>query len=349
MNLQDKLSHFIENNIDKGPQHINSKVLIIDGLNTFIRCFAARNDLSDDGLHIGGIVGFLQSIGAAIRFIKPTRVIVAWDGKGGSQRRRALFSDYKANRKTNIKLNRAYDFNTLEDEEQSKKWQLLKIVEILQNLPVLLLYPENIEADDVIAYLANYVAEDKNGKAIIMSSDKDFLQLVTEYISVYSPIKHKLYNINSVLTDYKFHPNNFLLYRAITGDNSDNIPGIMGVKEKTLLKFFPELSEEKIISIDDLLDRTKVLNEQKSYKALENILICREQLELNTKLMDLRNVSIGGQVKLSLLDSCDNYSPKINKYELTKILLHDKLMPAFGKNYDEWVNSSFNYLTQYKQ
>ena len=61
----------------------NEKVLIIDGLNTFIRVFSVIPTTNDDGIHIGGIVGFLKSVGYAIKMLGPTRTIIVFDGKGG--------------------------------------------------------------------------------------------------------------------------------------------------------------------------------------------------------------------------------------------------------------------------
>ena len=78
----------------------NDKVLIIDGLNTFIRVFSVIPTTNDDGIHVGGIVGFLRSIGYTINMFRPTRVIIVFDGKGGSSRRRKLYPEYKQKRKT---------------------------------------------------------------------------------------------------------------------------------------------------------------------------------------------------------------------------------------------------------
>ena len=79
----------------------NDRVLIIDGLNTFIRCWSSIPTMNDDGDHVGGVTGVLKSIGYAIRNIQPTRVIVVFDGKGGSQRRKKRFSGYKSQRESN--------------------------------------------------------------------------------------------------------------------------------------------------------------------------------------------------------------------------------------------------------
>ena len=204
----------------------DDKVLIIDGLNTFIRSFAVSPVTNDDGIHVGGITGFLMSIGYAIRTLQPTRVIICFDGKGGSQRRRKLFPDYKANRLVRTKLNRTNAFGDKDSESENMKMQLGRLIQYLDHLPIQILAPENIEADDAIAYISKQLLT--KSKIFIMSSDKDFIQLVDDRIAVWSPTKKKLYFVDDVREDYKLPAHNYLLYRTLTGDKSDNIPGIRG-------------------------------------------------------------------------------------------------------------------------
>ena len=123
--------------IDSGKP--DDKVLIIDGLNTFIRVFSVIPPLNDDGIHVGGIVGFLKSVGYAIKMLNPTRCIVVFDGKGGSVRRRKLYPEYKNKRKTKIRLNRANDFSSVEDERKSMFMQVQRSVEYLEQLPITIL------------------------------------------------------------------------------------------------------------------------------------------------------------------------------------------------------------------
>ena len=189
----------------------NDKVLLIDGLNTFIRSFAVSPVMNDNGIHVGGITGFLMSIGYAIRTLQPTRVIICFDGKGGSQRRRKLFPDYKGNRLVRSKLNRTNAFVDKTAEDENMKMQLGRLVQYLDNLPVQILAPQNIEADDAIAYITKQCLT--KSKIFIMSSDKDFIQLVDERIAVWSPTKKKLYFKDDVKEDYKLPAHNFLLYR----------------------------------------------------------------------------------------------------------------------------------------
>ena len=117
-------------------EHLNDRVLIVDGLNQFIRVFGAVPALNDDGEHCGGITGFLLSTAATIRIIKPTRVVVVFDGKGGSQRRKSKYSGYKEGRTGLTKINRLAGYEDLEDQQQSMRYQFARLIEYLQVLPV---------------------------------------------------------------------------------------------------------------------------------------------------------------------------------------------------------------------
>ena len=116
--------------IDSGKP--NDSVLLIDGMNTFIRVFSAIPTTNEDGVHVGGIVGFLRSLAFAINMIRPTRTIVVFDGKGGSNRRRKIFPQYKMGRKMSYRLNRANNYLTREEEQKMMIRQLNRVVEYLE-------------------------------------------------------------------------------------------------------------------------------------------------------------------------------------------------------------------------
>jgi 5'-3' exonuclease len=180
-------------------EHLNDRVLIVDGLNQFIRVFGAVPALNDDGEHCGGITGFLLSTAATIRIIKPTRVVVVFDGKGGSQRRKSKYSGYKEGRTGLTKINRLAGYEDLEDQQQSMRYQFARLIEYLQVLPVSLTYIDHVEADDIIAYLANHYFQKE---VVIVSSDKDFLQLINPRIKVWSSNKKKMYDESLVRQEY---------------------------------------------------------------------------------------------------------------------------------------------------
>jgi len=118
-------------------------------------------------------------------------------------------------------------------------------------MPFTVVIQDNTEADDVIAYIVN--DHFKDSQCFIMSSDKDFLQLITERIHVWSPTKKKLYYNEDIFEEYGVYPNNFALYKAIIGDPSDNIPGIDGVGAKTLINRFPIIQQQDKLSVEDFM------------------------------------------------------------------------------------------------
>jgi DNA polymerase-1 len=233
----------------------NSRVLIIDGLNTFIRSWSVNPTMNEDGDHTGGVVGSLKSIGYQIKKFNPTRVILTFDGKGGNNNRKKIYEGYKKDRgKNRFRVNRQYDdLMTEEQERLSMKQQFVWLNDILNYLPIKTMIYEGVEADDVIGYLTTQITKkDKdNEEVIIVSTDKDFLQLVDDRVKVFSPTKKKLYDRQSVFDEFGIWPQNILLYRTMDGDKSDNIPGIKGCGLKTLIKRFPEFKKIKISSIDE--------------------------------------------------------------------------------------------------
>ena len=313
-------------------QSPNENVLIIDGLNTFIRVFSVIPTTNDNGTHIGGIVGFLKSIGYTINMFRPTRCIIIWDGKGGSSRRRKMYPEYKAKRKTNIRLNRAYDFETIEEERANMIRQIQRTIEYLDFLPITMLSIDNVEADDIIAYTAKQVLTDSN--VTIMSSDKDFLQLVDDRISVWSPTKKKLYKPEQVMEEYGIPSHNLLMYRIFDGDKSDNINGVFGYGLKTVQKKLPFLQEDKQFSVDEVITEVDELEEH------------REIMERNFDLMQLHNVNISASAKTKTIDKIREPIPKLNKETFKKMFLEDKMYSALP-NLETWLQTKFQTLVKF--
>lgn len=341
-NIQEIFLKFKKEQKELEGATLDSKVLIVDGLNQYMRCFAAFTTMDDNGEHIGGVVGLLMSLALTIRTLKPTRCVIVFDGRGGSQRRREIFKEYKENRKSMTRLNRTYGFNSIEEEKKSQSWQLKLLVKILEHLPVTMMALDQVEADDIIAYLAelNY---SRGNKTIILSTDKDFLQLVNDKTTVYNPVKKREYDEQTVLDEYFIHPKNFLVYRSMDGDKSDGIPGVKGVGVKTLIKHFPRLLGSNLVTIEEIFKEA----EQIDAKVCKSIVENEELIERNSKLMQLRDVDISGTIKLKALDMFDKKDvQQLNKFELTKLLRDTKLLGAI-KNYDHWVLDAWGILNRY--
>jgi len=342
-NILDSVETDRENNINR---HKNSRVLIIDGLNTFIRCWSSIPTMNEDGDHIGGVTGALKSIGYAIRQTQPSRVVVVFDGQGGSKRRKKVFSGYKAQRdKNKLRVNRQYaDLMNDEDERESMKRQFVWLNEMLDGLPLTTMIYDGVEADDIMAYITtNLLKEDE--QAVIMSTDKDFLQLVNDTTIVWSPTKKKMYNTKMVKEEYGIESKNLLLYRVLDGDKSDNIPGVYGCGIKTLVKRFPEITEEKKLSVDDLLELAEVKVEETKgkIKIYKDILKSKRQILLNEDLMQLDDVDISGQIKMKTLDRFNEPIQPLNKMSFMKILLKYKSLGSFG-DINDWLKTTFGNL-----
>lgn len=336
----------IKEHQESGPSNINSRILIFDGLNTFIRVFSAVPALNDDGDHIGGVTGFLRSIAANIRLLKPTRVIICFDGKGGSKRRKKIFPNYKANRAVKTKFNRYQEFATLTDESESMKKQFGRLIEYLNCLPVTMLSVDNIEADDTIAYIANEVYTEDDHKAIIVSTDRDFLQLVNNRISVWSPIKKRFYTPELMREEFGINSSNYLLYRTFLGDKTDNIPGIKGVALKSLKKYFPMVTENRQIEIDEIINHAKDGADIGRYKIYKSVVESKDQIDLNHNLMQLKEVDIAGSLKMMIHDKVTGPVDLLNTFEFKKMFLRDKMYTVI-KDLDTWMATSFNALNAY--
>jgi 5'-3' exonuclease len=325
----------------------DKKVLIVDGLNTFIRVFSVMPTLNENGVHVGGIVGFLKSIGFAINMFNPTRTIIVFDGKGGSNRRRKLYSDYKNKRRTSYRVNRVESIGGNVDEERKNMYmQLRRVADYLELLPLTTISVDGIEADDAIAYIAKSVIP--NGKKVIMSTDKDFLQLVSDDIKVWSPTKKKLYDKEAVLEEYGLTPENFILNKIIEGDKSDNIPGVNGVANKTLIKNIPTLAEDNTnYRIDELLKYSHE-NKDSGGSFFIKILQSKDILERNYKLMQLENVEISASTKTKLIDLIRGPIRRLVKYKFESMFMEDRLFQNLP-NVSSWLAQTFTTMDKYAE
>ena len=203
------------------PRALNDHILIVDGMNTLIRSFSLLKAMNPSGAHVGGLVGFLRSLGYVTRITDPTRVIVVWDGKGGSGNRKNIDPNYKAQRAT-ARITHWGLYDTREQEQEALIGQLYRVQDYLECLPVQQIGMEKLEADDIMAYLAKR-ASSAGKKVTIVSSDKDFLQLVDDNIEVYAPVKKMTFNKDNIFAELKVLPVNYNIVKALLGDNSDNL------------------------------------------------------------------------------------------------------------------------------
>ena len=321
-------------NVQKpGDLGVNNRVLIVDGLNLYLRAFAVNGALNDNGVPVGGLTGFLRSLAYAIREVNPTRVIIVYDGQGGSQRRRKILPDYKANRTPGKRITRWDAFKDARAEKDAMKIQFSRLIEYLDFLPVNVISIDKIEADDTIAYIAHTLLDED---VTILSADQDFLQLVNERITVWSPTKKKFYTPRMVMDDYGVPAHNFLMYKVLMGDKSDNIEGVKGLGPKKLPKIVPDLLTQTTLDLDFILEHAGKGEEPMHKKISES----ETQLRLNEELMDLKNPPISGELKLQIARLIEAPINLLSRNDFIMMYSDDQLGNAI-KAPDLWLREHF--------
>lgn len=259
-----------------------------------------------------------------------------WDGDSNSSIRKSLYPQYKANRRQDMN---EYKYESYLNQQSRVKQYLEEIfvrqVEIINN-----------EADDLIAYYCKIAT---NEKIIIFSADKDLTQLISENVTIYSPITKEYFKNgdNIVINKVNIPHYNVLLTKVFTGDKSDNIDGIEGLGEKTLIKYFPQV-QEKPCTIKELLDIAGKIPQKKPIKVLNNILTGKTKLNIlgeefyntNKKIVDLSNPLItedGKELVEQILK--DTIDPTDRGYKnLMRMMMDDGLFKYLPKNDEAWVN-----------
>ena len=309
-------------------------------MNTFLRSFAIIQHLNPNGHHVGGLVGFLKSVGYAIKLYQPSRVVLVFDGQGNSTNKKYLYADYKANR-TNIKVTNWNVFGDKKEESESMANQMGRLIEYCTQLPVSMISIPKIEADDVMGYLVQkFEADSEVDEVTIMSADKDFLQLVSKKTSIYSPTKKKTYRPEDVLEEYQIHSHNFINYKLLMGDSGDNIPGVSGLGPKKLIKLFPELLLPKQLEISDLIKKAR--DNEESNPLYTKVLQFERQLGINYQLMSLKDPNIDDEDKRIINETIEDAPPSLNIGNFVEMTEDDQLNERV--NWQGWLIENFSSL-----
>ena len=297
--------------------------------------------MNPSGAHVGGLIGFLRSLGYVTRIFDPTRVVVVWDGKGGSGNRKNIDPNYKAQRATS-RITHWGLYDTKEEETEALIGQLFRTQDYLECLPLHQMVLEKLEADDIMAYLA-LRASSAGKKVTIVSSDKDFLQLVDSNIEVYAPVKKKTFTEDNIFEELKVLPTNYNIVKALLGDNSDNLQGVKGLGIKTIVSQFPKLLTEKT----DLDYVYKVAEEKlEEKKIFPKIIHNWDRVETNFKLMDLHNTALDDKEIEYVEEILKTPVPDLQTGAFLHHLDQDKI-EGVTKNTEGWLEN-FRGLTTVK-
>ena len=309
--------------------------LLVDGDNLFKIGFHGVRELYNESKHIGGLFHFINTLRKHILENEFDKVIVFWDGKNNSQKRKDIFPEYKQNRKQTLN----------EYQKESFDWQRQRVKLYLEELFIRQIMIDGCESDDLIAYYC-HISEDES--KTIFSSDKDLTQLISQQVSVYSPIKKQLYKKGDKIEidDIEIPHENVVVYKTIMGDKSDNIDGIHFLGAKTLVKFFPEILSEKI-DINFVKQKTQDLAKNITSTAITNLLEGKTKRgiigdffwERNRKLVDLSVPLLSDENKSEVNDYYrEDLDPEGRGYKnLIRLMIEDGIFKYLPKQDEQWV------------
>ena len=247
-------------------------LFLVDGSGYIFRAFHALPALTrkSDKLPVGAVSGFCNMLWKLLVDarntdvgVTPTHFAVIFD-YSSTTFRKAIYPEYKANR-------------SAPPEELIPQFGLIREATRAFNLPCIEI--EGFEADDIIATYARQ-AEAVGAEATIISSDKDLMQLVTSTVHMYDGMKDKQISIPEVIEKWGVPPEKMIDLQALTGDSTDNVPGIPGIGPKTAAQLLTEYGD-----LDTLMARA---HEIKQEKRRENILAARELVKISKQLVTLR-------------------------------------------------------------
>ena len=340
--------------------------LIVDG-NNLLKISLVDKTMNSNGKEYGAVVTFLRILGNILRKKDFNYCTVVWDGVGSGVLRYEIYKDYKANRDKHYDLHTsetAYDkainayCKKVLDYAKSKSKRVKKeesdeeifdreksiLKQILQELCIRQYEFENVEGDDIISYCVQNKKE--NEKIVIVSSDKDLTQLISDDVIVYNHRIKDFVTLKNALEKIGSRPDNVVLEKILCGDSSDNIKGINGIGEKTLATLFPNIKTERL-DLSSLVRRSQELLDsrkaegKKPLKSLLNIINgvtdgCQGNkiYEINKKIIDLSSPLLTKEAKKSLSD--EMYAPidvsELNSKNIYYIIRENSMSELFDEN-----------------
>jgi len=320
-----------ENTTDKNIL-INS--LLIDGENLLKIGFHGTKDTQTEKGSVGTIFHFINTIKRFYVDFAITKVVVFWEGEDSKKYRQGYYPYYKQNKNSTYTEEQIHDLGR----------QRLRIREYLEELYIRQVEVPGCEADDAIAY---YVKYSPNEKKIILSSDKDLLQLIADDVSVYLSNKKALINKKNFNSFFDYHQGNVGLIKMIAGDPADNISGLKGIAEGTVFKLFPELKTEAK-TVEWILDRTKeLLVEKPSNNSLKTILdgntkwgtYGTDYFAVMNKVINLNNPYVTDELKETIDQMVNDVIDPEGRGGVTKVMKlinEDKLINYISTNDDNY-------------
>ena len=333
------------------------RTLLVDSSYLLQRSFhGAKNTYTIKFGHIGGLYQFFTTLRKMIKDHMINKVILVWDGEGSGVQRYRIDREYKANRKNKewykkIEMTAA-EIRREKEKQESILKQRIRIKAYAEELFLRQIEVDDVEADDLIA---SYCMKYNNKEEIfIYSNDRDFAQLLDLNISIIFPNIDQVVNKTNYIMHFNHYYSNALIMKIICGDTSDNIKGVGGIKEKTLLKYFPELKYKHLMVKDicekaDEINKERIAKKQKPLKIFENLLQGIDRLKTNYKLVNLREpmlteTAINELSQLELPLSPENRGHK----NLYKMMMEDDFLSVYGGTFPNYVEPFYTVIMNEK-
>jgi len=295
---------------------------LVDGSGYIFRAYYALPPLSrkSDGLPTGAVSGFCSMLFKLLEDArsddsknKPTHFAVIFDS-ARKNFRNEIYSDYKANRAE------------APDDLAPQFEYIRKSVEAF-NLPSIELL--NYEADDLIATYAKKITE-AGGKVTVISSDKDLMQLVSNKVRLFDPMKSKVIGEKEVLEKFGVKPNQVIDVQSLAGDSSDNVPGVPGIGIKTAAELI-----NKYKNLENLLNKASEIPQN---KRRETLLSNREKAEISKQLVTLKDdVPLKNDPNEFIIKDIN----KVKLYEFLREMEFNRLLSQAISFYGNSENQSF--------
>ena len=339
---------------------MKTRTLLVDGNYLLKRSFHGAKDVYTKSFgHIGGLYSFLTTVRKMIKDHMINKVIIFFDGEGGGIYRHRIDMAYKANRKSKewtkkIEMN-ASELRREKAKDESILKQKKRIQAYAEELFLRQIEVDDIEADDLIA---EYCLEHNNKEEIfIYSNDRDFAQLLDLNITILFPNISQPVNKTNYMMHFNHHYSNALLMKIICGDVSDNVSGIKGMGEDTLLKHVPELkfktfSVKEVCKRADEINKERGENKKKPLKALETLISPEgvERLKTNFLLVNLRKPMLNEQAEEELLQLEIPLSPEDRgSKNLYNMMLEDDFLSVYSSNFTQYVEPFYTVIMNEKQ
>ena len=332
---------------------MNTRTLLVDSNALLKRSFFGAKDAYTDKFgHIGGLYGFFTTMRKQIKEHMINKIVLVWDGQNGGIHRYRLDPNYKANRKDKdwshkIELTDA-EIKKEKEKDESKLKNKNRIQQYAEVFFLRQIEVDEIEADDIIA--AYCIKNHTQDEIFLLTNDRDFIQLLDLNITIiFANIQIPVTKAN-FFYDFNYHYSNGLIIKIITGDVSDNIIGVKGIKEDSLIKYFPDIKFRKLTVREicqraDVINKERIANKQKPLKIFENLLSSLDRLMLNYRLTNLYKPFLSDKA----IDEIEQLEMPLSpegrgSKNLYNMMIADDFMSVYGGKFGDYIQPFFTVI-----